>query len=1004
MSYSKFDIDKVRKAADIRNHIPGIVEIKRKSYVRCPNCGADGAEGMLVTQNSRLSLAKCFKCGHSINGAISAEMEFSNLSFPEAVKKVADYYGIPIESDEEKRSNNIRRQSDRLKDSFCEEQLKASGLTVDDVMAKVATSRADEFELVPAFRKGSLNIKGEPNFDDDEMLIFYYDLYGNPMKYATRGVAGALKQYIRIRWSNPDLHIGKDGKPAKYMSPKGSGVRFYFPQTIRDAFRERKHIDTLIIQEGEKKAEKACKHGIMSIGIQGIYNIGSAQEGLIQDLQYLVKACEIRNIVLLFDSDWDHLSKNLQPGDDIDQRPTQFAKAAIKFKTYVETLHNKGTSVDVWFGHIKETEKNEKGIDDLLVGTLKGSEDLLSSDIAETMKTHNGIGRYVDIHKISALTDYQIMEFWSLRNKDSFFKRHSNRFEGLSHFRFGKIYYKRDDSGEFVRSSTLGTDNDFWEVSFKEKDGKEQKECQFKLRVALAFLEANGFFKFRSPALGDQEYGFLSIDNNIIRHIGTFEIRDFIYTFAEQNCRDADVLDYLAEKLGSLLGNDKLERLREKTGLYESFEPEVQNRYYLNGQVRITPFSVEFGPMLRDIWKQNIVSRNFKRIPVIEGITFDPTDGFCVTPTADGEKCEFLRFLVNTSNFWRNEPEHIKQKFEQDFHRHIVNKITCIGFLLADYKYASERKAIVAMDAKMSEVGRSNGRSGKSMIGYAVDNMVEQTFIDGKKVSPDDPYIFSEVSEQTRNIFYDDARTNMNFESFFASITGKLAVNPKQMARFSIPWDRAPKFYITTNHALNADSPSALDRISFISFSDWYSTDNTPLMEFGHNFFYDWDEYQWNLFDNLMAECTMYYFRSLTLGWSKPGCGTVAPPMVDLKARQLRQKIGEAFLQWAESYFDPSGNNINNRIDRKNMYKAFLEDFPGQHKFVSPAAFKERLKAFCELKGLHINPHKLNGDKINFRTWHAAGKAGVFFGDRDSSNGNEYLTITDTGFAIDSAF
>ncbi len=50
--------------------------------------------------------------------------------------------------------------------------------------------------------------------------------------------------------------------------------------------------------------------------------------------------------------------------------------------------------------------------------------------------------------------------------------------------------------------------------------------------------------------------------------------------------------------------------------------------------------------MLRDVWKQNIVSRNFKRIPVIEEITFDPTDGFCVTPTADGEKCEFLRFLV----------------------------------------------------------------------------------------------------------------------------------------------------------------------------------------------------------------------------------------------------------------------------------------------------------------------------------------------------------------------
>ncbi len=49
MSYSKLDIEKVRKAADIRNHIPDTVVIKRKTYARCPQCGAEGDKGMLVT-------------------------------------------------------------------------------------------------------------------------------------------------------------------------------------------------------------------------------------------------------------------------------------------------------------------------------------------------------------------------------------------------------------------------------------------------------------------------------------------------------------------------------------------------------------------------------------------------------------------------------------------------------------------------------------------------------------------------------------------------------------------------------------------------------------------------------------------------------------------------------------------------------------------------------------------------------------------------------------------
>lgn len=1002
MTYSKFDIDKVRQAADIRNHIPDTVTVKRKVYATCPNCGKTGIHGMLVTHNSKMDLAKCFSCQYSLNGSINAVMHYENLTFPEAVKKLADYYGIPIRTEEEILRDNISRQEDKVKGSFCEEMLAASGLTIEDVMAKVSTGSSGESVLVPAFRKGGLNIKGEPNFNDDEMLIFYYDLYGAPMKYSTRGVAGALRPYIRIRYSIPENHTDGSGRPVKYRSPKGSGVRFYIPQIIRDAFKESLPIDTLVIQEGEKKAEKACKHGVMSLGIQGIYNIGNEQEGLIQDLQYIVKKCQVKNVVLLFDSDWDHLHRDINPGDDLDQRPNQFAKAAIKFKTYVETLHSRGDFVDVWFGHINENKFGEKGIDDLLAGSLKGKEDLFLSDMQLTMKSHNGIGIYADFHKISSITDYQIMEFWHLRDREKFFKRHKVQIENLSYFRFGKVYYKRNEAGDLVKSSAIGSDSNFWSVTFDEDSGK--KECGFNTRVALSFLEANGFFKYRTASLGPLDFGFIAIDNNIIRQVGAFEIRDFIYNFAEQNCRDEDILNMLAEKLGSLLSSERLERLREKSGLELEYEPEVQNRYYLNGQVRITPYDVEFGSILRDVWRENVIQRKFKRIQIIESIEFDQEEGFLVTPTADGEKCEFLQYLVNASNFWKNRDHSVTQQEQQEFQKHIVNKITSIGYLLTDYKYASERKSVVAMDAKMSEVGMSNGRSGKSMIGYALEQMMEQTTIDGKKVSPNDTYIFSEVTERTRNIFYDDARVNFDFESFFQSITGRLAINPKSMARFSIAWDRAPKFYITTNHAINSDSGSAKDRIIFMSFSDWYNSEHTPIMEFGHNFFYDWDDYQWNLFDNLMAECVMYYFRSMVCGWSKQGCGAVDPPMSDLNARRLRQKIGEAYLQWADSYFDPTAGHLNNRVVRKDMFNSFLEEFPGHSKFVSPSAFKDKLKAYCEFRGLHLNPHKPNKEGMSFSAWMSSKKQGIFIGDREVASSNEYLTVATHEFAINSIF
>ena len=495
--YLKSDIDKVAGVARLEDFLPGeIRKAGNRLMGKCPECGSSQ---MKVSDNSKHRNIHCFKCGFHKEGVFSVVMYYENLEFPQAVKFVADRYSISIETEQEHRERLMKDKEVSMEDSFCMQQLRGSGLTLEDVTAKVRTPDGKDFMFVQTFRKGTMDHYGNISADGDDMLIHYYSLYGSPIKVPTRGAAGGLKDYVRARWSLPEAHKNREGKPAKYGTMWGATARFFFPGKILEAFSEKREIPTLVIQEGEKKAVKACKHGVWSIGIQGIYNIGNKDEGLISDLQYLVKECKVRKIVLMFDSDWNDLSKNLKPGDHIDMRPSSFARAAIKFRDYVGTLNYSGLNVDIYFGHINDNEAGDKGIDDLLCNKLKGKEDLLAGDLDQAMGSVQGVGEYVSAHKISVLSDIQIMNFWNLRDKDKFFSIHADRIKDLDRVIFGRVLYVRNDKGKFVKSTMAGSDKDFWSVSYNDK-GK--KEVDFSVRAASSFVEANGFALTKAPELG----------------------------------------------------------------------------------------------------------------------------------------------------------------------------------------------------------------------------------------------------------------------------------------------------------------------------------------------------------------------------------------------------------------------------------------------------------------------------------------------------------------------
>lgn len=995
MKYSESDIQTVRDVALMADHVPDTKTYGRTVYAKCPGCGAHGKrKGLKITDRTSppIHIAKCFECGFSFGSAIDAEKHYAECDFLTAVEHCADMAGINLETNADRRERIAKESAKNLSDSFVGRQLAASGLTMEDVMVRTFDKKGNE-EWLPAFRRGSIDVRGNVNENDDEMLIYYYDLAGNPMCYTQRTGSAATRPYIRVRWSNPALHTTAEGKQIKYQTPKGTKACFYIPQKLREAYQAKEEIETLIIQEGEKKAEKACKHGIMSLGIQGIYNIGNATQGLMKELQYIVRECKVRNIILLFDSDWNQLHSGLSDGDAADSRPGQFAGAARKFRKYVETLHNEGLQVDVWFGHLNS--ETEKGIDDLLAGSLVCHESELWEDMQRTMKTHDGHGQHADLFRISTLSDFQISDFWKLNKFDDFFELHRDRLAELSIFKFGGVFYTKDKDGKFKPKTDTGGSAEFWSVEYDE-NGK--KKIQFYPEKIRDFLIGNHYSRVHTPDLPDGIYSYMVIEDNIIRPVSAVDIRYFVYNHLTKISKDPDVRNKFLNSIGKYISIDLLNTIPDY--LYDDFHSSADSQtfVYRNGFVEITSQGVNMIPPQWLVWHKDTIKRDFKRVPIFKEVSM--RDGkITITPTEDGERCEFLRFLELTSDFWHKTTDVAEKAGKRgEFMRHMLNKITCIGYLLHSYKDENEQKAVIAMDGVMSEVGTSSGRSGKSLIGKAISKIVNQTLIDGKNANmSEDSFLFNNVQLSTRNIMIDDVRVNFDFSRIYSIITSSLPVNRKGSVKFDIEAFRAPKILITTNHAVSNDDDSTNARRVLISFSDYFNAGYIPANEFGHAFFQDWDEDQWVLFDNLMCECVMVYLRSKEQQWSGSATGMIEPPMVDLRKRQLRQKMGESFLLWADEMFAP-GNALNIRKERRDLYDDFYQNCPDIRKYVAAPEFRRRLEAFVEFKGWHLNPskpHKKTGEM--FESWKATHPYSSFLGGPDKSNSKEFFCVSEKG-------
>lgn len=995
--------DQILKTSEISEIIGHLTPLKKRSsqFVgKCPRC--NGEDKLQVSKSKQIY--KCYSCDFKGNSATQFVMDFKNIAFPEALKFLADYYHIDIL--EVKKPKGPQKRADKPeKETFRDKQLKESGIKEADQVAMVRID-GDTEKPTDIFEAGTRDQYGKITHGDD-MIIWYFDLEGKQIQYKNQN-SNRMVDLFRVRWQNPAMHCDKNNRPMKYSSPYGSGTHLFIPEQVRKAYKEQRVIKRLYIQEGEKKAIKACIHGMFSVGIMGIMNIAMNGQ-LPYEFELLIKACQIEEIIFMVDADWDDLSDDLQVGDQVDRRPRNFFNAVKNFREHFKKFTNIGVYLELYFGYVQKNDNNDKGVDDLLNNTLKGKEIELIHDLEAAFYEKIGTGKYVQLHKITTISEFKIQEFWSLQNAEAFANKYKDELINLKEFKIGKHKWRFDETGKFVPAQALQEDEEYYEKEIRyKKDGNSYSEFKFRYAKCYNFLGNRGFGRYQLKGPG--KFIFIRNENKIVEEVDSYNIRDYIIEFTEQIADKVhydDIMDMFYRGAKMYLGPDSLSNMKYVAPIFQRDEKGSKMLYFRTKAWKITAEGITEQPLTdipHAIWREQINDFdakllgddfiNIKRfeqsdINAMPESSFDKNmllHQYDIKLSPEAEKCHFLRFLYNTGEFaWRKicdpngrrkySDEELK-RFEDKYsisdkmetNNHFVSKMTAIGYLAHKYRDKSCEKAVIAMDGQMSEVGESNGRSGKSLLGYAVGNLIPQCYIGAKsKNLTDDPFIWEEVTEKTQNIFLDDVRANIDFEFFFPVITGKITINVKGAKKFTLSEDDTPKIYLTTNHSINGDSGSHKDRKFELAFSDYYDSRHKPIDDFGLNFFSEWDESQRNLFYNFMARSIQLYFIAQKNNWGVSGSGLIQGPIERLELRSYRQFMGEIFLTWADEYFglgddiDPDSvqnNNINRRIGRSELYGDFMEHNKNQIKYVNPHRFKKDILAYCKYRGLRFNPHK----------------------------------------------
>lgn len=226
--------------------------------------------------------------------------------------------------------------------------------------------------------------------------------------------------------------------------------------------------------------------------------------------------------------------------------------------------------------------------------------------------------------------------------------------------------------------------------------------------------------------------------------------------------------------------------------------------------------------------------------------------------TQEGGKCQFLQFLINTSDFaWRKSPSEITNDDSVLKSTILLSKLCAIGYLIFHEKRPDVSRAVIATDY----MNREPGRSGKTLFVDFVAKFIQTERINGTSINTNDAFVWNDLPSQTKLVLLDDLPENFNFQWLFPYISNDWIINKKGERLNKIPYQYSPKIVITTSSEILGKGVSFDYRKWELPFSDYYNVKHKPVDDFGKCFFTDWNIEDWKYAYMLIADCVQLYLN-----------------------------------------------------------------------------------------------------------------------------------------------
>jgi len=455
--------------------------------------------------------------------------------------------------------------------------------------------------------------------------------------------------------------------------------------------------------------------------------------------------------------------------------------------------------------------------------------------------------------------------------------------------------------------------SDFWYYNDKGKVNLSPHKYKF-------WLQQNNFFKYFPT--DTNTYTFIKIEQNLVEETSEKRIKDFVLEnllsredigFSPYDFM-ASTPKYFQPDFLSFLESSEI-KIKEDTQT-ECF------LYFNNCVVKIEDeniSTIDYLDLDGFVWKRQIVNREYKE--------------------CDHHNSVFRKFLWLIAG--------------QDAEKYNSFK-SVIGYLLHSFKTSANNKAIIFNDETISE--NPNGGSGKGLFWNALSQMKKVSSIDGKTFEFTKSFPYQTVSTDTQILVFDDVKKNFNFESLFSLITEGITLEYKGQDAIKLPVQQSPKILITTNYTIGGVGGSFERRKFEVELADYFSYKHTPLDEFGHLLFDDWNEDEWSMFDNFMIQCVQYYLKN----------GLTKHDFKNLEVRKFIKNTSFEFYEWTKPDVNGKNENMefNTRCNKQTYYNSFVNEYPDFKTYkLSQNRFTRWIEQYAKFYNFEYLTGNTNGER-----------------------------------------